>query len=52
LFNYTLNIAKAISKEEIKQVLFSYSKEISSLNFSKDQLGFYLAGLLEVFKKK
>jgi hypothetical protein len=45
--NYTLNIAKAISKEEIKLVLDSYSKEINNLNFSKDQLGYYLAGLLE-----
>lgn len=41
-----LNIAKAIPKE-IKQVLYSYSKETSSLNISKDQLGYYLAGLLE-----
>jgi hypothetical protein len=62
LSNYTLNIAKAIPKEEIKLVLDSkartrlrfshpaaetYSKKINSLNFSKDQLGYYLAGLLE-----
>jgi hypothetical protein len=33
LSNYTLNIAKAISKEEIKLVLDSYSKEINSFNF-------------------
>jgi hypothetical protein len=45
--NYTLNLAKAIPKEEIKLVLDSYSKEINSFNFSKDQLGYYLAGLLE-----
>lgn len=44
LFNYVLNIAKAVSKEEIKQALY---KKISHLNFSKDQLGFYLAGLIE-----
>lgn len=47
LSNSTLNIAKAISKEEIKLVLDSYSKEINSFNFYKDQLGYYLAGLLE-----
>lgn len=47
LFNYVLNIAKAVSKEEIKQALYFISKKISHLNFSKDQLGFYLAGLIE-----
>jgi hypothetical protein len=47
LSNYTLNIAKAISKEEIELVLASYTKEINGFNFSKDQLGYYLAGLLE-----
>ena len=50
--NYTLNIAKAIPKEEIKLVLDSYTalrarpaagdrtKEINNFKFSKDQLGY------------
>jgi hypothetical protein len=46
LSNYTLNIAKAISKEEIKFALDFYFKN-NSFNISKDQLGYYLAGLLE-----
>jgi len=47
LFNYTLNIAKAITEEEIKLALDYYYKNINNLKISKDQLGYYLAGLLE-----
>jgi hypothetical protein len=54
LCNYILNIAKAIPKEEIKQILDNYSKDISSsalrvkrLSESPDEFGYYIAGLLE-----
>jgi hypothetical protein len=50
LCNYILNIAKAIPKEEIKQILDNYSKDISNLRvkrLSNDEFGYYIAGLLE-----
>jgi LAGLIDADG DNA endonuclease family/Cytochrome c oxidase subunit III len=55
LFNYTLNIVKAISQEEIKQILINFSKENANLHeaYLKDnELGYCLAGLLENFKKR
>ena len=45
LSNNILNITKAISNEQIKEI--KDSNAIKELNISKDQLGFYLAGLLE-----
>jgi hypothetical protein len=50
LSNYTLNIAKAISQEEIKQTLIHFSKDKANFceTYLKDnQLAYYLAGLLE-----
>jgi hypothetical protein len=50
LCNYRLNIAKAIPKEEIKQILDDYTKDISNLGMkrlSDDEFGYYIAGLLE-----
>jgi hypothetical protein len=50
LSNYTINTAKAISQEEIKQILIDFSKEDANLRvayLNEDQFGFYLAGLLE-----
>jgi hypothetical protein len=50
LCNYKLNTAKAIPKEEIKQILDNYSKDISNLRvkrLSNDEFGYYIAGLLE-----
>ncbi len=48
LSNYTLNTAKAISQEEIKQSLIDFSKDANRVAYlNNDQFGFYLAGLLE-----
>jgi hypothetical protein len=56
LFNYTLNTAKATSpKGEVEQILINFSKENANLReaYLKDnEFGYYLAGLLEVFKKR
>jgi len=43
--DYILKITKAFSKEDIKQALSS--RNILYKNISEDQLGYYLAGLLE-----
>jgi hypothetical protein len=45
LANNKLNIVKAINSEQIKHI--KYHSNINKLNLNKDQLGYYLAGLLE-----
>jgi len=48
LSNYTLNTAKAIPQEEIKQTLLKFTKVNGTIRDLKDdQFGHYLAGLLE-----
>jgi len=47
LSNYTLNTAKAITQEEIKQTLLKFSLHGTICDLKNDQFGHYLAGLLE-----